>query len=154
VPIRCWCALLLSFPLACFGQIGPSQSSHAVPRLISADLPRYPPIAEAAHLTGRVTIRVTVENGKVVKTEVINAEVRSGAQILLPQSGWHWLTGQTEENLKSWRFDPSTKDAFVVSYIYEISGTETDIPTNPKVEILPSLDVTITARPVKPTVNY
>jgi len=105
-------------------------------------------------VTGRVTVRVTKENGKVIKAEVVNAQVRNGSHILLPKTGSQWLTAPTEENLKSWRFDPSLTDTFVVNYIYDISGTETDNPTNPKIEILPSLDVTITARPVKPTVNY
>jgi len=105
-------------------------------------------------VTGRVTVRVTIENGKLVKTEVVDAEVRNRSQMLLPKTGSLWLTAPTEENLKSWRFDSSVKDAFVVNYDYEISGTETDSPTNPKVEILPSLDVTLIARPVKPTVNY
>ena len=41
-----------------------------------------------------------------------------------------------------------------MTYTYEISGEPTDEPTNPKVEMLPSLNVKITARPVKPTVNY
>ena len=146
--------MFLALPVACFAQVNSSQPSHGVPRLISADLPRYPPIAEAAHVTGRVTVRVTIESGKVAKAEIINAEVRNGSQILLPKTGSLWLSTPTEENLKSWRFDSSVTDVFVVNYIYEISGTETDNPTNPKVEILPSLDVTITARPVKPTVNY
>jgi len=44
--------------------------------------------------------------------------------------------------------------AFTVTYTYEIAGTETDNPTNAKVEMLPSLDVKITGRPVKPTVMY
>ena len=43
---------------------------------------------------------------------------------------------------------------FTVTYKYAISGTESEGPTNAKVTILPSLDVEITARPVKPTVNY
>ena len=147
-------ALLLALPLTGPAQAGSGTPSHVVPRLISADLPSYPPIAETAHVTGRVTVRVTVENGKVVKTEVVDTEVRNRSQILLPKTGAQWLTAPTEENLKSWRFDSSVKDAFMVNYNYEISGTETDNPTNPRVEILPSLDVTITARPVKPTVLY
>jgi hypothetical protein len=39
-------------------------------------------------------------------------------------------------------------------YDYEISGRETEESMNAKVEMLPSLDVKITARPVKPTVMY
>jgi hypothetical protein len=40
------------------------------------------------------------------------------------------------------------------TYTYEISGSETDEPTNTRVEVFPSLDVKITARPLKSTVNY
>jgi len=151
---KCLCALLFALSLACFAQVNSSKSSQDVPRVISAGLPRYPPIAEAARVTGRVTVRLTVKSGKVVKTEVINADVRNGSHILLPQTGSHWLTVPTEENVKSWQFESSVNGTFAVNYIYEISGTESDNPTNPKIEILPSLDVTITARPVKPTVNY
>lgn len=43
---------------------------------------------------------------------------------------------------------------FPVTYSYSIAGDETDRPTNPILEMLPSLNVKITARPVKPTVNY
>jgi hypothetical protein len=43
---------------------------------------------------------------------------------------------------------------FPVTYTYAISGTQTEEPKNAKVTILPSLDVEITARPVKPTVSY
>jgi hypothetical protein len=43
---------------------------------------------------------------------------------------------------------------FTVTYTYEISGKESDDLTNSKVEMLPSLAVKITGRPVKPTVMY
>ena len=64
------------------------------------------------------------------------------------------LSEVTLANVRSWQFDPVVNEAFTVTYNYDISGAETDDLTNPKVEVLPTLDVNITARPVKPTVNY
>ena len=103
-------------------------------------MPVYPPIWQAAHLTGKVIVRVTVKNGRVVETAT--------------QSGEPHLQVPTVTNLKTWRFDDQVSGAFTVTYTYEISGEPSETPTNPRVEMLPSLDVKITARPVKPTVNY
>jgi hypothetical protein len=56
---------------------------------------------------------------------------------------------------KEWQTSSAMKaSTFRATYTYEIAGDPTDDPTNAKVEMLPSLDVKITARPVKPTVNY
>jgi hypothetical protein len=105
----------------------------------------YPPIAKAAHVTGKVILRVTVKEGLVAKTDVLSK---------LDPSGQRFLETSTVENLKTWRFASDVNGVFTVTYTYTISGTETEEPTNAKVAILPSLDVEITARPVKPTVNY
>ncbi len=103
--------------------------------LQDAALPKYPPIAKAAHITGKVVVRVTVEHGVVVKTDVLSKpDVASGQRL---------LESPTVESLKTWRFAAQVTDSFTVTYTYEISGTETDEPTNAKVEILPSLDVKI-----------
>ena len=127
------------------GQTAPA-AAPAVPILQVAALPVYPPIAKAAHVTGKVTVRVDVKDGLVTKTEVLSKpEVASGGR---------FLESATVENLKSWRFAANVTGAFTVTYTYEITGTETDDPTNAKIEMLPSLDVKITARPVKPTVMY
>jgi len=106
----------------------------------------YPSIAKAAHIIGKVTLRVTVKDGLVVKTDVHSVNDGKARQRLLEPP--------TVENLKTWHFAATVTGAFTVTYTYEISGTETDDPTNAKVEMLPSLDVKITARPVKPTVMY
>ncbi len=49
-----------------FAQTSPSSATQGVPILRGAALPVYPPIAKAAHVTGRVMVRVTVESGLVV----------------------------------------------------------------------------------------
>jgi hypothetical protein len=131
-------ALLLAVPS--FGQTPTEAAAPGVPILLEAAVPMYPPIWRAAHLTGKVIVRVTVKEGHVVETAV--------------QSGETHLQVPTTSNLKTWHFDDHISGTFTVSYTYEISGEPTDNPTNPKVEMLPSLDVKITARPVKPTVMY
>jgi hypothetical protein len=134
--------LLLALPA--FGQT--TAPAEALPILQGATLPVYPPIAKAAHITGKVILRVIVKDGLVVKTDALS--VNDG------KAGQRLLETLTVENLKTWRFAATVTGAFTVTYTYEISGTETEEPTNAKVEMLPSLDVKITARPVKPTVNY
>jgi hypothetical protein len=134
---------LLLFAFSLFGQNG---STLAVPILQDAGLPKYPPIAKAAHVTGKVIVRVSVEHGKVVKTDILSKQdVASGQRL---------LESPTVENLKTWHFAAEVTSEFTVTYTYAISGAETDEPTNAKVDMLPSLDVEITARPVRATVNY
>jgi hypothetical protein len=132
--------LFLALPLS-----GQSGSAAAVPILQGAALPMYPPIAKAAHVTGKVILRVTVKDGLVVKTDVLSK---------LDPSGQRFLETATVQNLTTWRFAADVNGIFTVSYTYAITGTETEEPTNAKVTILPSLDVEVTARPVRPTVNY
>jgi hypothetical protein len=137
-------AILLS--ISASGQTVPSSTVQAVPILQGASLPMYPPIAKAAHVTGKVVVKVTIKDGLMVQTEVLSKPpVASGGRL---------LEAPTLENLKTWRFAANVTCTFTVIYTYEISGTETDDPTNAKVEMLPSLDVKIVARPVKPTVMY
>jgi hypothetical protein len=139
---RCRRALLgLILAVPAFGQTAPPAA--APPILQGATLPMYPPIAKAAHVTGKVVVRVTVKDGLIVQTEVLSKPAVA--------SGGRLLESPTLENLKTWRFAADVSGAFTVTYTYEISGTETEEPTNAKVEMLPSLDVKITARPVKPT---
>ena len=125
---------------------GQTDATTVTPILRDAVMPRYPPIAAAAHVTGKVTVEVTVKNGSVVNTSVLpKPDAPAGRRL---------LESPTIENLRTWRFDSQVAGSFTVTYTYLISGAETDGPTNAKIEILPSLDVLLTARPVKPTVTY
>lgn len=133
--------LILAAPA--FGQTNSPTAVPAAPILQGAALPMYPPIARTAHIAGKVIVRATVRNGLVVKTEVLSkADVAAGQR---------FLESPTVENLKTWRFAADVTGTFTVNYTYEISGTEIEEPTNAQVEMLPSLDVKITARPVKPS---
>jgi TonB family protein len=138
-----WAVVLMA--VSAPGQTAPNKAAPAVPILQEATLPQYPPIAKAAHITGDVTVRVTLKDGLVTKTDVLSK---------LNPSGQRFLETPTVENLKTWHFAPDVTGSFTLTYTYEISDKETEEPTNAKIEMLPSLDVKITARPVKPTVTY
>jgi hypothetical protein len=135
--MRTWIPIALGLFLAVpmLAQNASATRAPGVPILLGAGLPIYPPVWRTAHLTGKVVVLVTVKDGRVVETNVKSGE---------PQ-----LQTPTVANLKTWRFADAVNEQFTVTYTYQISGKPTDGPTNPKVEVLPSLDVNITARPVK-----
>jgi hypothetical protein len=111
---RALLGLILAVPV--FGQTTPPAA--APPILQGAILPMYPPIAKAAHVTGRVVVRVSVKDGLIVQTEVLSKPA--------VVSGGRLLESPTLENLKTWRFAADVMGAFTVTYTYEISGTETE----------------------------
>jgi len=117
-------------------------------------MPFYPPIAEVTHTTGWLIVRITVDGGNVTKADVLSTEAQSRGMSHPSKSGSAFLTAPTLEYLKSWRFNSDVKDSFVVKFTYNISGPEIDEVATPNIEISPSLDVNITARPVKPVVMY
>jgi hypothetical protein len=133
----CATFLLLVSPALCQSDRLPAANS--APRIDDAALPHYPPIAEASHVTGKVTVLVTVQNGRVVRTKA-----ESGSLAIT-----RYLQPATVLNIQTWRFGNDVNKTFTVTYTYEISGEQSDGPANPRVEMLPSLDVKITARPTK-----
>jgi TonB family protein len=114
-----------------------TQATH-YPNLIRAELPLYPPLARAAHITGTVVIEATVEKGSVVETKVKSATSPA-------------LSNPAIANLKTWKFEPEGQATLVVTYVYEIRGKQTPLPQNPKVELDLPRFVKVTARPFKPT---
>jgi len=69
-----------------FGQALPE------PTLISAGLPRYPPIARVAKIQGEVKVDFTLNsNGEIISATAV--------------SGHPMLKGAAEENVKTWRFE-------------------------------------------------
>jgi hypothetical protein len=82
---------------------------------------------------------VTVQKGRVVRTKA-----ESGSLAIIRH-----LQPATVLNIQTRRFGKDVNKAFTVTYTYEISGEQSDDPANPLVEMLPSLDVKITARPTK-----
>jgi hypothetical protein len=121
--------------------------------VIAAEVPLYPPVAWSAHFGGTVAIEVTVENGKVAKSEVKSVVVCSqeGRPIVDNPKLQPYLSIPSVENVKTWRFAPEERDTFIVTYTYRIEGAETSKPESPTVVLDLPTTVTITARPVKTT---
>jgi len=103
-----------------------------------AEMPLYPGMAKVARVSGTVRVEVTVKDGSVVNTEVL----QSSAPILV---------NATTQNLKTWKFLPKTNAKFTTTFVYVLEKKEADSPENPRIEMqLPNL-VKITVRPTKPT---
>jgi len=142
--------------VSAFGQSTADTPATHYPNLIHAEVPLYPPIARAAHITGTVDIQVTVEKGALVDAQVKSVVLGpSNDRVVLNDEGKKkvglYLSNPSLANVKTWQFQPEDRTAFLVTYVYKIEGEETPLPEAPKVELdLPRL-VTITARPLKPT---
>jgi hypothetical protein len=120
--IACLWAAAILLSVSASGQTVPSTTAQAVPILQGSSLPMYLPIAKAAHVTGKLVVRVTVKDGLLVQTEVLSKPAVA--------SGGRLLESPTIENLKTWRLAAAVTGAFTVTHTYEISGTEADDPTN------------------------
>jgi hypothetical protein len=125
------------------------------PQLIRAEVPMYPPLARAAHVTGIVEIQVVVEKGAITDAEVKSVVIESYNGSVLNDEGTKkvgaYLSNPSLANLKTWQFQSEDRATFVVTYIFQIQGQETSLPENPKVELDLPLFVNVTARPFKPT---
>lgn len=84
----------------------------AVPESLS--LPRYPVMARKLDVAGEVTLRVAVEDGKVV-----TAEILSGDRLLAPAAA---------ESVQTWMFAPGTKTEFTTTFFYELKWLTAPAP--------------------------
>lgn len=130
-----------------FGQAPVPQSSQTgrgdYPRLIQAQVPLYPPLALTAHIKGNVTIRATILNGRVDRPEVVH-------------SSSPFLANPSVANLQTWQFVAVKQPIrLLVTYHYRIAGAEAKPQTETStVEMDLPTSITITARPIKPTVTH
>jgi TonB family protein len=106
-----------------------------------ADVPLYPVIAITAHMSGRVTLRVTVKAG-----EVIAVEPKASAASLM-------LVKAATDNVKTWRFWPEAQGPLEVTYVYELEKDESEFRRNPRIEMRLPTFVKIVATPTKPIVT-
>jgi hypothetical protein len=77
-------------------------------------MPLYPRAATAARVQGLVTLRVTTDGQRVTVIE--------------PKSGPPFLVQATEENVKTWRFEPHAPTTFEVRFNYKLSTQYTCAP--------------------------
>jgi hypothetical protein len=135
-----------------FLALNADESTH-LPQLSHAELPLYPPLARLLRLAGTVEVRVVVDKGSVLNTEVKSVVISSCNCPAMTQEGKEklglYLSKPALENLNTWKFSSVDRDSFNVKYVYVVDGEPTSAPDNSRVDFnLPV--VKITARPSKP----
>jgi hypothetical protein len=84
------------------------QKKEPPPRVWSAQAPLYPPVAVQASVQGLVTLRVTTDGKQVVNFDA--------------ESGPPYLVIKTNENVKTWKFQPHTPTSFEIKFEYTLSA--------------------------------
>lgn len=144
------------FPIVFLAITARAQTTGRYPALIHADLPFYPPIARAVHISGTVEIGIVVEKGAVVNAQVKSVVIVSHNGPPLTEEGKKkvglYLSNPALANIKSWQFDSEERATFDVKYVYQIESEQTDSPEDLNVEVnLPFVKVTVP--PLKPIVQ-
>jgi hypothetical protein len=147
----------LSLTVLCFGQGHENSNNTHYPRLLSADVPFYPPVAWSMRFGGTVEIQVTVENGVVKNAQLKTSKIepQAGSDIKYTKAAedklMPYLTDPSLNIVKNWKFVSGENGNFLATFIYVLEGEETLVPENPKVEMkLPTL-IKVSARPFRPT---
>lgn len=130
---KCTFAIAACLATALSAQTSPSPAT--VPVLRSAALPTYPDVWQAGRLTGKVVAMVTVKGGRVTRVD--------------KEAGNPHLFEAAKQNIKTWQFAPDSDSVVTVTFTYEIAGEASEELMNPQVEMLPDLDVHLTARPFR-----
>jgi len=104
----------------------------ALPRVAEAKVPFYPHLARAAHVQGKVRVKVTTDGHHVLTTAV--------------ESGPHLLAVAAEENLRTWQFADDEPTSFSVTYIYKLAGNWNEQSDNPTVTMRLPTEVEVSTR--------
>jgi hypothetical protein len=147
--------LLAAFAFDQSATEAPSAEATHYPNVIHGELPLYPPIARAAHITGTVEIQLVVEKGAVIDAQVQSVGFDPSNRTVLSDEGKKklglYLSNPSLANVKTWQFESENRTTFLVTYVYKIEREETQLAESPKIELdMPRL-VKVTTRPLKPT---
>ena len=139
-----------------FGQDNNNTAQIQYPRLLRAEMPLYPSIAWSAHFGGVVKIHVSVKDGAVKLTELMDGKVimqdpKKELSETLENKLLPYLVNPSLQNVKTWEFAAVDSGEFTVTFIYEIEGEETIFVENPKVEMELPFTIKVKVKPVKPT---
>lgn len=105
------------------GEQQSSEPRSTVPEFLG--LPRYPDRARELGIIGEVTIRVVVEDEKVVTAEIL--------------SGDRLLAQDATRNVQTWMFAPGTKTEFTTTFVYELEWLTNPAPREVVLFDLPAL---------------
>jgi hypothetical protein len=125
-----WLALMVSATLSLTNwDVVAQQSSIALPRVASAQVPLYPPLARVANVEGVVHVKVTTDGHRVVSTRI--------------EDGNKLLADSAEDNAKTWQFALHEPATFTVTYTYKLLTKWKGDPENPIVVLRFPTDVEI-----------
>src|SRR5262249_8943888 len=97
------------------------------PRVLSAEVPSYPPSARAADLSGRVELDVAVKNGAVISVRTLNGDLL--------------LAHAATRNIRTWQFSKDTATSFTIIFDYRLVAEDL---VGPRIEMALPYRVTIT----------
>ncbi|MFY9682890.1 MAG: energy transducer TonB [Candidatus Sulfotelmatobacter sp.] len=114
------------------------------PVLISANIPKYPPLASQARIEGVVKLTFTLPGNGAQPT---NVEVVSGHPM---------LKSAAAENLKTWRFENpyALERKYETTFKYRLSGAEVAGERKVSVTFESFREVEVVTDVAPPTVNY
>jgi TonB family protein len=132
--------MLRLFVIACFAATGLCGAERS-PLVIDGRLPTYPQLAIQARVSGKVRVKFRVVNGVVEDATVVQTDSKL-------------LVASTLQNVRTWRFEPSTNAQIETEFVYEIGRSDAVIPENPTLELRLPGYVRLVATPVQPTVIH
>ncbi len=99
--------------------VGAQQMKPVLPKITSAEVPLYPPIARLANVEGVVHVKITTDGNRVTA-----AHAEDGPKILVAAA---------EKNVQTWKFAPHQPTTFTVTYRYKLVAKPHAHDNNPRV---------------------
>ena len=114
------------------------------PRLITVNMPKYPPLAHQARVQGVVKLTFTLSANS---EEPTNIEVVSGHPMLKLAA---------MDNLKTWRFENhyAVERKYETTFSYRLSGLEVPAPARERITFDSFHEVVIQTDPLQPVIMY
>lgn len=109
-------AALIVFVLSFGATVAPAQSNQQLPVVVAASVPFYPPVAQVAHITGDVRLRVSTDGKRVSAISL--------------ESGPPMLASVAEENVRTWQFKERRPTTFETTFHYKLVPSKCDSKCN------------------------
>ncbi len=107
---------LILFMLGMGAIMAVGQKNKPLPVVLSASVPLYPRIPQAAHIEGVVRLRISTDGNRVASVEV--------------QSGQPMLAQAARDNAKAWQFEPHSPTTFEATFHYRLLPSTCDAKCN------------------------
>ncbi len=105
-------AAFLLLAASSVAQDKPVGAKAPLPKIASASVPFYPPLARETHIDGAITLRVSTDGERV---SAVDAE--NGPRLLL---------NAAKENVRTWQFEPHVPTSFEVKFHYRLLNSKCD----------------------------